>query len=137
MKKYKINSDEFAPRLGSYSHGYKIDFGDSEIIFTTGQIGLDKDGNVVFPDDIVKQTEFVFENLRKILTEAGADFEDVVKAVIYVTDMSLFAEISKVRNRYFVDYEPVSTLVEVNKLVKEGCHVEIELVAVKQKLIPK
>ncbi len=134
MNKTKINSSEFAERLGSYSHGYTVDFGDSEMIFTTGQIGLDKEGNVVFPEDITKQTEFVFESLGKILSEADASFEDVVKAVIYVTDMNLFSEISKVRNKYFKNSEPVSTLVEVSRLVKDGCHVEIELVAVKNKI---
>lgn len=47
MIKTKINSKDAAKKLGAYSHGYKVDMGDSEIIFTTGQIALDKDGNVV------------------------------------------------------------------------------------------
>lgn len=65
MKKSKINSPEFTERLGAYSHGYKVEIGDAEIIFTTGQIALDKDGNVLYPDDPVKQAEFVFESLQK------------------------------------------------------------------------
>ena len=43
----KIISDDFAKRLGAYSHGYSVNIGDSKIIFTTGQIALDKDRNVV------------------------------------------------------------------------------------------
>ena len=44
MVKTKINSDQFAKRLGAYSHGYTVVIGDTKLIFTTGQIALDKDG---------------------------------------------------------------------------------------------
>lgn len=133
MKKSKINSSKFAERLGAYSHGYKVEIGDALIIFTTGQIAMDKDGNVLYPRDPAKQAEFVYESLAKILKEAGASLDDVVKATVFVTDMDDFAEISKVRNKYFKKSEPVSTLVEVKKLVKEGCRVEIEVIAVRKK----
>lgn len=133
MKKEKINSSEFAERLGSYSHGYKIDLGNAELIFTTGQISLNKDGNVVYPYDVAKQTEFIFENLQKILKQAGSSLDDAVKTTIFVTDMKDFKEISKIRNKYFKNSEPVSTLVEVKRLVKDGCRVEIEVIAVKKK----
>jgi 2-iminobutanoate/2-iminopropanoate deaminase len=133
MKKTKINSSEFAKSLGAYSHGYKVEIGNAVIIFTTGQIAMDKDGNVLYPDDPAKQADFVFESLQKILSQAGASLDDVVKATVFVTDMDDFAEISKVRNKYFKNSEPVSTLVEVKKLVKAGCRVEIEVMAVKEK----
>jgi len=133
MSKTKINSTEFAERMGAYSHGYKVDVGDSSIIFTTGQIAMDKDGNVLYPDDPAKQAEFIYESLEKILNEAGASLDDVIKTTVFVTDMDDFAEISKVRNKYFKNAEPASTLVEISRLVKEGCRVEIEVIAVKQK----
>lgn len=133
MNKTKINSKDAAQKLGAYSHGYKIDVGDSEIIFTTGQIALDKDGQVVGVGDIEAQTEFVFQSLQNILKEADASLDDVVKATIYVTDINDFSKISPIRNKYFKNCEPVSTLVEVGKLVKEGCKIEIEVIAVKQK----
>ncbi|OGE38004.1 hypothetical protein A3B45_02525 [Candidatus Daviesbacteria bacterium RIFCSPLOWO2_01_FULL_39_12] len=131
--KTKINSINAAQKLGAYSHGYKVDIGDSQMIFTTGQIALDKDGNVVGIGDIEKQTEFVFESLQNILNEAGASLDDVVKATIYVTDINDFPKISPIRNKYFKNSEPVSTLVEVRKLVKDGCKIEIEVIAVKQR----
>ncbi len=133
LKKQKINSSEFAERMRTYSHGYKVDLGNAELIFTTGQIAMDKNGNVLYPDDPAKQAEFVFESLQKILNQAGASLDDVVKATVFVTDMNDFREISKVRNKYFKNSEPVSTLVEVSKLVKDGCRVEIEVIAVKEK----
>jgi 2-iminobutanoate/2-iminopropanoate deaminase len=132
MNKQKINSKEFAERMGAYSHGYKIEIGDAILIFTTGQIAMDKEGNVLYPDDPAKQAEFVYESLQKILSEAGASLDDVIKATVFVTDMDDFTKISKVRNKCFKNSEPVSTLVEVKKLVKDGCRVEIEVVAVKK-----
>lgn len=118
---------------GAYSPGIKVDIGDSEMIFVTGQIAKDKDGSVVGPGDIVKQTEFVFQSIQKILQEGGASLDDVVKAVIYVTDISKFKEISAVRNKYFAVSRPVSTMVEISKTVKVGCEIEIEVIAVKKK----
>lgn len=128
-----IHPEDFTEIMGAYSHGLKVDIGDSEMIFTTGQIAMDKDGSAVAPDDIVKQTEFVFQNLQRILNEGGASLDDVVKAVIYVTDISKFKDISAVRNKYFANAQPVSTLVEISKTVKEGCDVEIEVIAIKKK----
>lgn len=132
MIKTKINSDQFAKRLGSYSHGYMVEMGDTKLIFTTGQIALDRDGTVLYPDDPVKQTEFIFEALSTILQQAGATLDDVVKTTVFLTDMNDFSKISPVRNKYFKNSEPVSTLIEVNKFVKDGCRVEIEVIAVKQ-----
>jgi len=133
MTKQHLNPENFTHIMGSYSHGLKVDIGDSEMIFVTGQIAMDKDGNAVAPDDIVKQTEFVFENIQKILREGGASLDDVIKAVIDVTKMEDYKDISPVRNKYFANSKPVSTLVEINKTVKDGCNIEIEVIAIKKK----
>jgi len=131
--KQQINPEDFTEIMGAYSHGLRVDVGDSDMIFVTGQIAMDKDGNAVAPDDIVKQTEFVFQNIVKILDAGGASIDDVVKAVIYVTNISDFKEISAVRNKYFSNCKPVSTLVEINKTVKDGCDIEIEVIAIRKK----
>src|SRR3989344_2095819 len=131
MKKTKVNSPDFAERMGAYSHGYKVEIGDTILIFTTGQIAMDKDGKVLYPDDPQKQARFIYESLQKILNQSGASLDDVVKTTVFVTDINDFPKISAIRNKYFKKAEPVSTLVEVKKLVKEGCRVEIEVIAVK------
>jgi reactive intermediate/imine deaminase len=133
MKKEYLNPGEFTNKTGFYSQGLKVDIGDSEMIFVTGQIAKDRDGNVVGPGNFTEQTEFVFKNIQTILEEGGATLDDVVKAVIYVTDMSKFKEVSAVRNKYFANSKPVSTFVEINKTVKEGCGVEIDVIAIKSK----
>lgn len=133
MEKQYLAPKDFTQILGAYSHGIKVDVGDSEMIFVTGQIAMDKDGNAVAPNDIGEQTEFVFQNISAILAEGGASLDDVVKAVVYVTDILKFKEISAVRNKYFANSKPVSTLVEISKTVKEGCDIEIEVIAIKKK----
>lgn len=70
--------------------------------------------------------------IEKILNEGGATLDDVVKAQIFLTDMTLFSKVSPVRNKYFSKSQPVSTMLEVNKMVKEGCMLEIEVIAMKE-----
>jgi len=132
MDKKVLNPENFTNIMGAYSHGIEVDVGDSKMIFVTGQIAMDQNGNAVAPDDITKQTEFVFQNIQKILQSADSSLDDVVKAVIYVTDISKFKDISTIRNKYFEKSKPVSTLVEISKTVKEGCDIEIEVIAIKK-----
>ncbi len=53
MNKQSLNPKDFTQIMGAYSHGLKVDVGDSEMIFVTGQIAMDKDGNAVAPNDII------------------------------------------------------------------------------------
>jgi 2-iminobutanoate/2-iminopropanoate deaminase len=133
MFRQQLNPKDFTEIMGAYSHGIKVDIGNSEMIFVTGQIAMDKKGNPIAPDDIEKQTEYVFENIKKILIEGNASIDDVVKAVIYVKNMNDFSKISPIRNKYFAKAKPVSTLVEISKTVKEGCDIEIEVIAIRKK----
>jgi len=132
MFKEKLTPENAAESMGAYSHGLKVDIGDSEMIFVTGQIAQDANGKLVC-EDIEGQTEFIFKNIASILKEANATMEDVVKAQIFLTDINDFSKVSPVRNKYFEVSRPVSTLVEVSGLVKKGCNIEVEVIAIKKK----
>jgi len=119
--------------MGAYSPGLRVDLGDSEMIFVTGQMSMDAGGNVVCPGDIAGQTERVFQNIDNILRGAGATMNDVVKAQIFLTDIGNFSIVSPIRNKYFAIAKPVSTMVQVVALSKPGCDIEIEVIAIKQK----
>jgi len=114
----------------TYSHGIAVPIGDKEMIFVTGQIAAEN-GKAIAPNDIEKQTEFVFEAIDSILKEANSSLDDVVKAVIYVKDINDFSKISPIRNKYFEKSKPVSTLVEISNTVREGCDIEIDVIAIK------
>ena len=128
--KTKINPADFTKTVGAYSQGMKVDIGDKALLFVSGQLAMDADGNPVAPDDITTQTRYIFENIKRILGEAGASLEDVVKVQIFVTDITKFPQISAVRNEYLGDIKPVSTLLEISRTVKEGCDIEIEVTAI-------
>ena len=132
MSKFEtINNNMFPEPIGAYSNGLIIPIADKNIILLTGQIALRPDGSVAYYNDAGAQTEFIFSNIRVLLNEAGADICDIVRVVIYVTDMKDFKLVSPVRNKYLKDTKPVSTLVEVSKLSVDRCKVEIELTAIK------
>jgi reactive intermediate/imine deaminase len=132
MKKTFINPDTIAPPVSNYSHVVRVDIADTALIYVAGQVPLDLNGNVVGENDIATQTEFVFEQIKTILAAAGGSLSDVVKANIYVTDISQYKKVAEVRNRYFANNPPATTFVEVSKLVREDWMIEIEVQAVVQ-----
>jgi 2-iminobutanoate/2-iminopropanoate deaminase len=101
----------------------------SGLLFVSGICGWDPEGNIVAPGDPAKQARLAFENLRDILTEAGATFADIVWSTEYVTDIRQYREIAKVRAEFFPDNFPTATLVEVTKLFKPGQLFEIQTIA--------
>ena len=133
MFKESLLPEEAAEIMGAYSQGLKVDIGNNkEMIFVTGQIAQDANGNVVC-EDIEGQTEYVFNCIQSILKEGNASLDDVVKAQIFLTDINDFSKVSPIRNKYFAKSKPVSTMVEVSSLVKKGCKIEIEVIAIKEK----
>lgn len=129
MKRTKLTPKDMTPPMGAYSHGYEIDLGSARWIFVTGQIPIDHEGRLI-SEDIDVQTRFVFERVKAILEEGGASMLDVVKAQIFLTDITDFERVSAIRNEYFGESRPTSTLVEVTALVREGAKVEVEVIAI-------
>ncbi|OGL31045.1 hypothetical protein A3D14_02170 [Candidatus Saccharibacteria bacterium RIFCSPHIGHO2_02_FULL_47_12] len=118
---------------GSYSPAKKIDMGGYYLIFVSGVQAPKDDNHRVVTDDVEQQTKLVFADIIKILGQADAIIDDVVKAVIYITDMNDFDKISAIRGEYFKNAMPVSTLVEVNGMTRVGAKVEIEVIAIVKK----
>jgi reactive intermediate/imine deaminase len=101
------------------------------MIFISGQVALDPEGNVVGEGDFRAQTEQVFENLAAALETVGGGFEHIVKMNHYLTDMSQLNVLRDVRARHLdVQNPPASTAVEITGLAHEKFLIEIEAVAV-------
>ena len=131
MKK-QLTPKGAAEKMASYSHWLEIDLTKAKkMVFVTWQIAQDSEWKPIAPDDIEKQTECVFEYISSILKEWWMTLDDVVKAVIYVKNINDFAKISPIRNRYFANSKPVSTLIEISNTVKQGCDIEIDVIAMK------
>lgn len=117
----------------SYSLAKKIDMGDFYMIFVSGVQAPKDENHRVITDDIEEQTKLVYEDIAKILAKANATLDDIVKTVTYITDMNEFDRISKVRRGYFKDSMPVSTLIEVNRMTRDGAKIEVEVTAIIKK----
>ena len=125
----RINPFQFNA-FGRYSQGVKIDLGTKTMVLVAGQLALNEDGTPVAPGDFTAQTHFIFKRIQRVLEEAGASLDDVVKAQLFITDISKYNEVSAVRNEYFAIARPASTMVEISNTVAEGCGVEIEVIAI-------
>jgi 2-iminobutanoate/2-iminopropanoate deaminase len=100
-----------------------------DLLFVSGFVPVDGDGQLVGGDDVVAQARQVFANLAAVLAAAGATFADVVKVTVYLTDIEDRARINPVRQEVFRDTRPASTLVEVSALATPGARVEVDAVA--------
>jgi 2-iminobutanoate/2-iminopropanoate deaminase len=101
----------------------------NDLLFVSGIVPVDVDGRLVGEGDVVEQARQVFRNIGSILAAAGCGFADVVKMVLYLTDVADRPLINPVRQEVFGETRPASTLVEVSALVVPGAKLEIECVA--------
>ena len=122
----KVIKTEMAPAaVGPYEQGMQA----GNLIFTSGQIPLTKDG-VMVEGDIKAQTMQAILNVQAILAEAGVTLADVVKTTVFITDMASFGAVNEVYGEFFAQGKPARSCVEVGALPK-GALVEIEAIAVK------
>ena len=128
MKKQAIVSSKLCKPVGVFSHAVKAE--GKQFLFISGLTARDINGNVVGKGDMRAQTRQILENMKIILEEAQASFDNVVKVTVYVTDLKYFKEIHEVRAEYFKGDFPASTLVQVSRLVNEDCMIEIDAIAV-------
>ncbi|MBC7410851.1 MAG: RidA family protein [Bacteroidia bacterium] len=119
-----INPTNAPAPIGPYSRAIQA----GNTIYTSGNIALDADGNL-YIGDIKTETEIVMNNLNTILQAAGASFNNVVKASIFIADMNDFGAINEVYARYFTNDFPARETVQVARLPKDA-RVEISVIAV-------
>ena len=120
-----IATNDAPKAIGPYSQAIKA----GNILYTSGQIALDPATGNLVEGDFEAQARRVFENLKAVLAAAGADFRNVVKATVYLTDLANFGALNEIYAAYFGDTKPARTTVGLSQLPKGGL-VEIDLVAV-------
>ena len=121
---------EALPRPVGYTHVVDAP-ATGRLVHLSGQVGLDRNGQVVGPGDFQQQAIQAFENVKAALTAAGAEFRHVVKINMYVLDMSHLHTLREVRDRY-VDpaRPPASTLVEVSRFFRDDLLFEVDAMAI-------
>lgn len=115
-------------RATVYNHFVRIDAPKS-LIFVSGQVSRDSEGQQVGRGDMLEQTRQCLRNVQTNLEAAGASMADVVWTTVYTTDIREFRQIVAAREEFFRDNLPTSTMVEVSHLADPGLLVEITVIA--------
>ncbi len=122
-------TNERAPRaLGPYAQAVAA----GDLVFCSGQVGVDPVSGALVPGGIEAETARVCENLAAVLAAAALGLADVVKTTVYLVDLADFPAMNAMYGRYFPAPHPARATVEVAAL-PAGARVEIEAVAARRR----
>lgn len=124
MEKKIINTYGAPPPIAPYSQAVQA----GSMLFVSGQIAINPETGTIDSSDIVGETNQVLLNIKAVLAEAQMDFNNVVKATIFLSDMSLFASVNEIYGKYFSGDFPARETVAVKGLPKNA-NVEISVIA--------
>jgi len=99
-------------------------------VVIAGTTAADERGNVVAPGDAYGQAIHAFRKIRAALEKAGAKLDDVVRTRMFVTNMEDWEKVGRAHAEFFRDIRPVTTLVQVSRLLDPDMLVEIEADAI-------
>lgn len=123
----KVSTDRAPAAIGPYSQAVEANC----FVFVSGQIPIDPANGQIVENDIQIQTRRVLDNIGAILTEAGCDFSNVVKAEVFLSDINDFAVVNEIYAEYFTaEPQPARQAVEVANLPKL-VKIEISCIACK------
>jgi 2-iminobutanoate/2-iminopropanoate deaminase len=107
MSKTAITSPELTPPVGPFSQAIEV----GGFLYFSGQVAPDPATGKVVEGGIVAETERVFQNLSAVLKAAGKSFDDVVRAGVFLTNMSDFAAMNSIYAKHFRQPFPARTTI--------------------------
>ena len=125
MSRRELRVDGLPEPISHYADAVRA----GDLLFISGCVPVDSAGRLVGGDDVVAQTERVFEQIGLVLAASGAAAGDVVKVTVFLTDVDERPLVNTVRRRFFGEARPASTLVEVSRLAIPGARIEVEAIA--------
>ena len=126
MDKKVITSDKAPKAIGPYSVAIRT----GDLVFTSGQLGLDPATGSLVPGGIEAETRQALTNIRNVLADAGSGLEQVVKTIVFLKDMAEFTEMNAVYAEFFTEDPPARSTVQAS--LPKGGSVEIEAVATRK-----
>ncbi len=125
MRKQIIKTMNAPAPIGPYNQAVQA----GNWLFISGQVAIVPATGELITTGVKDETVQVMKNLHAILTEANISFENIVKTTIFLSDMSLFAEVNEVYGSYFTGEYPARETVAVKGLPR-NVNVEISMIAV-------
>ena len=126
MGKRTIVTDKVARTKGPYVQGVAVR--DCELVYVTGVVARDAQGNMVAPDDMRGQTRQCLENIRQAIEAAGGTLKDLVKVTVFIRPGTDYAAMNDVRREMLDGIAFASSTVQVG-LNEKLALLEIEAVA--------
>ncbi|HXI45790.1 MAG TPA: RidA family protein [Candidatus Acidoferrales bacterium] len=126
MTRHRLSTSGAPQAIGPYSQGIQA----GELVFCSGQIGLDPATGALVDGGVEAQAERALKNLTAVLDAAGCTFDDVVKTTLFLADIADFATVNAVYGQFMPDPPPARSTFAVGALPK-GALVEVEAIAVK------
>ncbi|GIU12817.1 reactive intermediate/imine deaminase [Shewanella sp. c952] len=120
-EKIIIATDKAPQAIGTYSQAVKV----GSTVYLSGQIPLNPETMEMVSDEFDAQVVQVFENLTAVCAAAGGSLSDIVKLNIFMTDLSNFATVNEIMDRYFEQPYPARAAIGVSQLPK-GSLVEMD-----------
>ena len=112
MAKKHIETDRVAKTKNPYSQGVKVTSG--TLVFTSGVISRDQDGQVVGKDDIREQTRQCLRNIAGIIEGGGGSLNDLVKMTVFITNLADYDEMNEIRQEVLNDIDFGGSTVKVS-----------------------
>lgn len=119
-----VSADKAPLPIGPYSAGIRIE----NLIFTAGQLGIDRHTGNLVEGGIEAETRQALTNIRYILEAAGSSLSNVLKTTVYLRNMNEFTAMNTVYAEFFTEKPPARSTIQVAALPKAGA-VEIEAIA--------
>lgn len=126
MKIERIRIDPDPYEQFRLAQGYRV----GDLLYISGQAAIDQNGRIVGVGDFEAQAKQAFENLDRVLCAGGSSLRNVIKVTIFLTDMTNFDRIVKLRGQWFTAPYPADTIVEVRSLYSPDAMIEMEAIAV-------
>ncbi len=128
MTKHKnINTQNAPAAIGPYSQGVLA----GDILFTSGQLGIDPSTGKLAGEDIETQSRQALLNLAEIIIASGGTKESIIKTSIFITEMTAFQKVNQIYSDFFEGHRPARSVVGAAALPL-GAKIEIEAIAVIQ-----
>ena len=124
--KTAISTTDAPAAIGPYSQAVRV----GDLLFASGQVGLDPTTGQIVAGGIAEQTERVFENIKAVLIAAGADLGQVVKTTVFLKNMADFTAMNEIYAKYLAPsgvVPPARSTVAVAALPKDAL-VEVEVI---------